>query len=369
MALDMHKKFVLIAGLAVVLAAERLHAQLPTSGTLNQTTGQIAPMGQSTPGQTSGGFQNPDDAISAIAPPFEVEDVLRMHRVGLTDEVIINALRARYHPLVLTDQDRDTLKKAGVSDRVMVAMEDPYGVGIENVRRSMMNSDAASPPFAQTTAEARLADPNTPKLKVRPVPNGSDPGPENGAVPRPGSDLRAQQPAADSVARLDLSRSPVTAIPPAPIMKTVAKPVDPGIYLRRGPDWERMDGEPVYWRHHGEKDIEGSVLRPGSTTQTYPGGTDFLIITQEQTAAMEYQLLKLDKKDDKRTFRPAPPHGVYTAGGGSLEPFTPQNLGPHCWLVSLHNLPPGEYGFLPPVTEQVHSTTGLANAIFTFRIP
>jgi hypothetical protein len=304
-----------------------------------------------------------------------------MHRVGLQDEVIVNALRSRYHPLVLTDSERTVLKAAGVSDRVIVAIEDPYGIGIQNVRANMAAANSEAPPVAQTEKQALEADPKAPKLVRRSESDnvGSGSGdvyvgqshPDSSPGIRNHSDKSNANTgaAAGGTASLDVSNATVTQIPPEPTTRIVKQPIGPGVYMRHGSEWECVGGEPIYWHHHGDRSIEGSILRPESSTQTYPGGTDFLVITADGTSAIQYQLVRLHADDVRRTFRPASAGGVYTAGGGGdLMRFDPQQLGPSSWLISLHDVPAGEYGLLPPVTVQVHSTTNLSTTLYTFRI-
>jgi hypothetical protein len=289
----------------------------------------------------------------------------------------------------LKDDERKTLKDAGVSDRVIVALEDPYGIGIANVRENLKASEAVAPPVAQTPKQAEDADPHKPTLKTRPVPEkpndpaggqvyvGQSNPPEDTvrtvssqATGTAHSGALSTNGANHGEANLDIGHASVTSVPPQPVTKVVSKPLKAGVYLRHGSDWERVDEEPVYWHHHGDKDkdVEGSVLRPLSATQTYPGGSDFLIITTHGTSAIQYELARLKTDEDKRTFKPAPAGQVYNTGGGDLVHFDPLKLGPSSWLVSLHDVPPGEYGFLPPVTTEVHSTTNLATTLYTFRV-
>jgi hypothetical protein len=368
------------AALAVLVGATSIYGQIPSTG-MSQSIPGSSQMGTSGNQNNAGGFQNPDDKLTAVAPPFDVEDVLRMHRVGLQDEVIDNALRTRYHPLVLTDAERSVLKGAGISDRVIVAIEDPYGIGIQNVRSNMAAANSEAPPVAQTEKQAREADPKTPKLTRRSESNsvGSGSGDVYVGQSHPDSltdigndggksSANAGAPAS-SMASLDLRNTPVTHVPPEPTTKIVSQPIGPGVYMRHGSEWERVGGEPIYWNHHGDRNIEGSILRPESSSQTYPGGTDFLVITAAGTSAIQYQFVRLHANDVRRTFVPAPAGGVYTAGGGvDLIRFDPQQLGPSSWLISLHDVAAGEYGLLPPVTSQIHSTTNQSTTLFTFRI-
>ncbi len=371
-------RYCLCAAFVVSVGTTSIYGQMPSMG-MSQSTPGNSQMGTGTPGTSqnnTGGYQNPDDALTAVAPPFDVEDVLRMHRVGLQDDVITNALRTRYHPLILKDAERSALKAGGVSDRVIVAIEDPYGIGIENVRANIAAANSEAPPIAQTAQQAQDADPKKPKLIKRSESSGSgdvyveqshsstDTG-IDGDKPNDNADV-----AAGSTSSLALNAAPATGIPPEPTTRMVSRPIGPGVYLRHGSEWERVGGEPIYWNHpHGDKSVEGSILRPSSSTQTYPGGTDFLVITADGTSAIQYQLVRLHSNDVRRTFTPAFAGGVYTAGGaGDLMRFDPQRLGSSSWLISLHEAPSGEYGLLPPVTANVHSTTNLSTMLYTFRI-
>lgn len=374
-----NRLFCLVVISVIAFQAPAGHAQMTGEVTNGATAGNSSTgvSGGENGMQASPGFTNKSDLISAIAPPFDVDDVLRMHRVGLQDEVIINALRSRYHPLTLTGKEKARLKAAGVSERVIDAMEDPYGIGLANVRANMEAADAA-PPLAETARQAWAANPRRPRLHTRPTQNAGAQVYVGQSNPPSGPIISDSAASASSSSRasglgeskLNLSSSPATRVLPEPVMKVVSKPIGPGIYLRHGSEWEHVDEEPVYWHHHieSDKDIEGSVLRPQSDTQTYPGGSDFLLITANGTSAIQYELVRLKQDVDKRTFKPAPAGQVYNAGGGDLVRFNPQQLGPSSWLVSLRDVPPGEYGFLPPVTSQVHSTTDLATTLYSFRV-
>ena len=106
------------AVLALLVAVPIMAAQSTSSSTGITSSGQ----GMSSQSGSTSQARNAADDISAIAPPFDVYDVLRMHRVGLQDEVIINALRSRYHPLKLSDSARALLVKNSVDAAVIAAM-------------------------------------------------------------------------------------------------------------------------------------------------------------------------------------------------------------------------------------------------------
>lgn len=346
------------------------------------------------------GFTSPEDLMTATAPPFDVGDVIRMHHVGLSDIVIINALRTRYDPIMLTKQQKTRLKTAGVDARVIYAMEDPFNIGLARVRADLANEFAAPPPSTASTKQkptdsdsGSTAEPTRYKVAVTHSATAVTQASAEAASTAPQKRRHSQPPAPAVVsahrraltfsplppvpalaphgslsADLNLSHAPFTSVPPEPVTEIVSRPEGHGIFLRYGSRWQHVDQESVYWQHRGHG-YRGSVLRPGSDTATYPGGTDFLIITPADDSALQYQLVHLRQDGAVRTFRPNPPGEVYSAGlGADLVSFDPVRVGPSLWFVSLHDLEPGQYGFLPPAPEREHSTTGLATTIYTFDV-
>jgi hypothetical protein len=83
-------------------------------------------------------------------------------------------------------------------------------------------------------------------------------------------------------------------------------------------------------------------------------------VTPEGVSVVQYQLVRINSKHTGREF--------HAALGREAVAYNPQKLGATVWLVSLHDLPRGDYGFLPPVRGELHSTTGFARAIYTFRV-
>jgi hypothetical protein len=85
-------------------------------------------------------------------------------------------------------------------------------------------------------------------------------------------------------------------------------------------------------------------------------------VTPEGVSVVQYQLVRISSKHTGREFHAA------LGGNSEAVAYNPQKLGATVWLVSLHGLPHGDYGFLPPVRGELHSTTGFAKAIYTFRV-
>lgn len=357
----------LSAVLALLVAVPIVAAQSTSSSTGIASPGQ----GMSSQSGSSSQERNAADDISAIAPPFDVYDVLRMHRVGLQDEVIINALRARYHPLKLSDSDRALLVKNSVSTAVIAAMENPLGED---------TAGHAAPPTV-------LAPPEPDPAKTaagKPVSNAKAAHPDTTVA------TAAAQPAGDSPATPVSISSATTAAGTAPLglptpprntpdsskvesLSDADTPKTPGVYRRiNGAGWGTVTAESVAWKHNGENPVkraEGHLPGATSPTTTIPANSDFLIVTPDDVSVVQYQLVRISSKHTGREFHPALGGDAFGGGGNSeAVAYNPQKLGPTVWLVSLHDLPRGDYGFLPPVRGELHSTTGFAKAIYTFHV-
>lgn len=350
------------------LFASILHAQMPGSG-----MGSSMGTSQSTSFNQNNGQQAQKtaeaDALTAIAPPFDVDDVLRMHRAGLQDEVIINSLQARYHPLILSVTDKKRLMDVGVSNAVIYAMEDPYNIGIENVRAAAEKAARDSPEVAPVKDNSynpvlhhRSKDESAPAVSAT--------NPETTPAPIVG----VSRPPADNPTVTAGSDLPVVSPsrPHEPVQMVAHHPSGPGIYIRRVSSWVRVDEEPVAWTHRKNdpnKHVEGIVPKLASSTDAYAEGNDFLVIVKGNSSVVQYQLVHLHPKDSYREFKPAESGATYTAAGvGDLVTFNPLKLGPSSWLISLKGLPVGEYGFLPPVMNDLRSTTNLSNTLYTFNL-
>ena len=344
------------AVLVLLVAIPIVAAQSTSSSTGIASPGQ----GMSSQSGSSSQERNAADNISAIAPPFDVDDVLRMHRVGLQDEVIINALRARYHPLKLNDSERALLMKNSVSAAVITAMENPLG---EDTVGHAAPPTVSAPPEADP---AKTAHPDTTVATVAAQSAGASP-----ATPVPISSATT----AAGTAPLGLPSPPPNTQDSSKVesLSDADTPKTPGVYRRiNGAEWGTVTSETVAWKHNGENPVkraEGHLPGATSPTTTLSANSDFLIVTPEGVSVVQYQLVRISSKHTGREFHPALGGDAFGGSGNSeAVAYNPQKLGPTVWLVSLHDLPHGDYGFLPPVRGELHSTTGFAKAIYTFHV-
>jgi PDZ domain-containing protein len=114
-------------------------------------------------------------------------------------------------------------------------------------------------------------------------------------------------------------------------------------------------------------DVNGKVMKPTSPTQVR-APLEFLIKTVEGTSAAEYQLLRLHQKSDRREFRSVTGGVLHQSGGAQRDevPFQPEKIGNRSWRVRLDRLPVGEYGFLAPGTSSV--SISASGKMYTFGV-
>jgi hypothetical protein len=150
-------------------------------------------------------------------------------------------------------------------------------------------------------------------------------------------------------------------------------PADIGVYVLLKGKVTEVDPEVVGWQTGGvmkalakggldKGHINGKIMRPRSTLQlTNP--VEFIIKVPEGTGISEYQLLRLDKKGDRREFR-AITGGILHASAGaernSLQ-FKSEKIASRTWQIVIRDLKAGEYAFLPPGLSSVSiSSSGKA---------
>jgi hypothetical protein len=169
----------------------------------------------------------------------------------------------------------------------------------------------------------------------------------------------------DPVIRFMINPKAVVAAAPAVSQPTVPPanpdlPEDVGVYLKRYGKLVEVDPEVVGWRSGGvmkhiatsgltKGHVNGVVQGPKSKMQLSPDA-EFIIKVTEGTSIAEYQLLRLDMKDDRREFRSTTGGIVHQSGGAERneEKYDSEKIAPRVFKVRLPALKKGEYGFLPP---------------------
>jgi hypothetical protein len=145
---------------------------------------------------------------------------------------------------------------------------------------------------------------------------------------------------------------------PAAPSKIPLVPDDVGIFYIKNDQLVDIRPELVGWRSGGvgkalllrtKGHINGALKGPQSQN-IVAAPVEFIIRCPETLEIEEYQLLRLDKKPDRREFRALTGGYIHSSSGldkNAVE-FTFVKIAPRVYRVKLGNLPKGEYGFLPP---------------------
>lgn len=158
---------------------------------------------------------------------------------------------------------------------------------------------------------------------------------------------------------------------------TTGLPTDIGVYLRRDGEIREVEPEVLTWKTGGvmksfltsgltKGHINGVVSGNRSPLQTSQGA-EFIIVCPEGVSVVEYQLLKMVVKKNRREFR-AVTGGIIHASSGAgknLKTFQRQKLAPRTYKVIADYLGVGEYGFLPPGA-MMHRSAVSIGKIYTF---
>ena len=107
-------------------------------------------------------------AISVSATTITGEDVVKMHRAGVSDDVVIQTIESSGSMFYLSQQDTEALKREGVSERVIAVMQKKRGTPPPAQSPAPTNAgQAIAVPFppqavAPTNGEKTVADPAPP---------------------------------------------------------------------------------------------------------------------------------------------------------------------------------------------------------------
>jgi len=249
--------------------------------------------------------------------------ILRMSKAGIGDDVIVQTIQMQPGHYDTTPDDLIALKSAGLSDRVIAAMQ----------------AHGAAP---------AIHDPDRATLRNR-----------DGLAPPPSGGL--------SVANL-----------PAGVDEI-------GVYykLPSGPQanrWQPLQTERVVFRSGGAvksaltqgilaKDEYGH-LEGGKSPLGLPNGFEILIYAPVGTDGAEYDLLRLRDHKNYREFRTLTGGVLHTTSGPGPDEvdFKPKKLSAQLYTFTIPNdIEKGEYGVLPPgsANQRGFADTG---KIFTFSI-
>jgi hypothetical protein len=249
--------------------------------------------------------------------PVSMADVVRMTKAGVSDDVIIEQLKASKETFLLSTDDILQLKNAKVSDRVIAVMINP------NYRPSQPAAAANKAAAAQTPA-------------------ASKPGEESNAV----------------------------ALSPD------GWPTEIGIYVKVKGEWTKLTPEVVNWKSGGmAKSLASGGIVKGDLNGYVDGSSskvraknplDLVIVLPEGFQIADFQLMHLHDHEDYRAFRTAS-GGVFHVSGGDTRdvvPFEGVKVAPHTYHATT-SISLGEYGILAPGA-LTSMNGGSAAKIYTF---
>jgi hypothetical protein len=241
------------------------------------------------------------------------EDVIKLAKAGLSEDIIIQQIRKNGRALDLSTDQLIALKTANVSDRIVQVMLDPSKAGAAALTPAVSKAAAPAPP-----------------------------------------------------ATVAVRHTPAEA----------ALPTDAGVYAKKQGQWVEIPPEIVNWKSGGVlKTIATAGIRHGDVNGHVPGASShtslasplkLLIVAPDGVALNEYQLLHLRGNKDNREFRTVT-GGILHAQSGSerdLVPFDGKKIASRMYEVTFPAAAAGsgEYGVLPP-----SSTSGLGK-IYSFRM-
>lgn len=157
-------------------------------------------------------------------------------------------------------------------------------------------------------------------------------------------------------------------------------PTEIGIYIKRENQWIEIQPEVINWKTGGVlKSIASAGIVKGDVNGHLQGKSsrnkvntplEFCIYAPEGVAITEYQLLRLRDKNEYREFRTVTGGVLHVKGGATrdLVEFEGKKMASRTFVVNLHNLGSGEYGFLPPGAFVSASSSSSLGKMYTFSL-
>lgn len=248
-------------------------------------------------------------ALTAAQTSMTNDTVIKMVKAGLSDDIVLGSIKQQPSGFSVHPDDLIALKKAGVSDKVVAAI----------VEKAMAApASPAAPPTAPATGN--------------------------------------------------------------PLAAKAALPTEIGLYFMKDSAWHELPPEVVNMKTGGilktigtagivKGDVNGHLNGVHSPNKLATPVT-LLVYTPEGTAITEYQLLRLRQQKDSREFRTMTGGVLHVSGGATrdLMQFESRKLAPRTFEITLPNLGPGDYGLLPPASNDPNASSGRIGKIFSFYV-
>jgi hypothetical protein len=263
------------------------------------------------------------------------DDIVRMAKAGLGDDVLVQTIQLQPGRYDVTPDDLIALKSAGLSDRVLAAMQ---AHGAPGAAHGSAPGDPERPTLRPYSDAARSPYPGT-------LPAGVDEIGVYYRLPPPRSAGLGTHQAADANAA-----------------------------------WAELKTERVVFKSGGaaksilthgivSKDMNGHLDGPKSSL-VLPTGVQILIYAPAGTDANEYAFLRLREHKDNREFRTLTGGVFHSESGADRDEvqFDPHKLAPQLYTFTVPiDIEKGEYGVLPPGSSNIQGISG-SGKIFTFSI-
>lgn len=250
---------------------------------------------------------NAPTQTSPSAGSLSVDDVIKLSKAGIDDDVIIQKIKKQGQPFDLTTDQLIQLKSASVSSRVIQVMLDPS------------KADGVQP-AASASAKADSSGDSGPSLDV-------------------GVYAKRQGQWVEILPEVVNWKS-------GGVMKSVAT-----VGVVKG-------------------DVNGHLVGKHSRNSvTTP--LEFLIVVPEGVAITEYQLLHLHENGNNREFRTVTGGVFHVSGGATrdLLAYDSKKVGKRQYSVSLGStLEKGEYGFLPPGAVADRNAAASSGKLYSFQL-
>ena len=250
---------------------------------------------------------NAPTAATTSAGSLSVDDVIKLSKAGVDDDVIIQKIKKQGQAFDLTTDQLIQLKSASVNSRVIQVMLDPS------------KADAAQP-SASTSAKSDAGGDSGPSLDI-------------------GVYAKRQGQWVEMLPEVVNWKS-------GGVMKSVAT-----VGVVKG-------------------DVNGHLVGKHShNSVTTP--LEFLIVVPEGVAITEYQLLHLRENGNNREFRTVTGGVFHVSGGATrdLLQYDGKKVGKRQYAVSLGSkLEKGEYGFLPPGAVADRNAAASSGKLYSFQV-
>jgi hypothetical protein len=247
--------------------------------------------------------------VLAAEQPLNNEAIVKLHRAGLDDDLIVDMVNTRPGHYATGVDDIIALKQAGISKKVLTAI--------------LNRSGGTAPPAASPQATPAATD---------------------------------QQDAAAAAAEPKLS-----AVYYAKGEQWVGVPAETVNWKVAGGKFKTFASAGVV-----KRDMNGIVSGAGSKTSVKK--PQFLLFVPQNVFVKQYYLLRLKPSGDQREFLAVRVDDFHVRSTRDVVPFEGKEVRRHWFLLTLPAMEPGEYGFLPPEVAAGNYSEDDPGKMYTFHL-